>query len=55
MKLTEGDRVYAPDKDDIIQRGVLEDDLSVQWFVRFEDGSDNFVWKTDRRIHKIED
>ena len=53
--LPEGTRVLAPGKDDIVKPGVIVDELSVMYFIEFDDGTDNFVYKVDRQLRRIDD
>lgn len=50
--MEEGTRVFAPDKDDVVRSGVIVDVLSVMYFIRFDNGTENFVYKVDNRIEK---
>ena len=51
----EGTRVLAPGKDDIVKPGVIVDELSVMYFIEFDDGTDNFVYKVERQLRRIDD
>ena len=44
----------APGKDEVVKPGVVVDALSVMYFIEFDDGTDNFVYKVDRQLKEIE-
>jgi hypothetical protein len=50
--MKEGDRVIAPDKHDVLRSGVIVDVLSVMYFVTFDNGTDNYIYKVDKRLEK---
>ena len=50
--MREGDRVIAPDKEDVLRSGVIQDELTVMYFITFDNGTDNFVYKVDKRLHR---
>lgn len=53
--MKERDRVIAPDKDEVCRTGTIVDVLSVMYFVEFDDGTDNFVYKVDKRLVPLEE
>lgn len=50
--MKEGDRVVAPDKDEVLRVGTIIDVLSVMYFITFDNGTNNFVYKVDKRLTK---
>ena len=50
MNLKEGDRVVGPDYTDYIRSGVIVDVLTVMYFIRYDNGSECFVYKVDKRL-----
>jgi hypothetical protein len=54
-KLTEGTRVLAPhpQDEDRMHKGTITDDLSVMYFIEFDDGTEDFVFKA-RDIKTLE-
>lgn len=51
----EGERIVGPDYDDELRSGVVVDVLSVMLFVRYDNGSECFVYKVDKRLRREDD
>lgn len=47
-----GDKVIAPAKDGRVKDGMIIDDLSVMYYIVFDDGTNNYVYKVDRNLTK---
>jgi hypothetical protein len=54
-RVSKGDRVQAPDKDGVVMEGQVVDELNVMYFIMFDNGTDNFVYKADRNLTKRQD
>ena len=52
---TVGDLVRCPDYSGVVQDGIIQDDLSVMYYVQLDDGRGVFVFKADRNLTRVEE
>ena len=50
-----GTRVYAPNGDDVVKSGRIRIVLTSMYFVEFDDGTEDYCYKVDKRLQKVKD